>query len=399
MSLKFLWEFRMSTLNIKIHHDSGRLVLAKWVYSNNHSDSNFFSGFISSDYFSNLIASMGYKKLLEHISREELELLPYEDPKKIIKSLMTSLKDEDYDNIIASDEETMDFISGLQLTKNIRKNIRVDNEALAIIKKEFILWSAGDKFNINENRGQLSLVSYLQESVKKIIDTSEFSDGIIEPDVEELYGLLSTSGICWEVNSRQTKISDISPYAVTIGGPLLTTKKAPWPQGKNGFSDPVCQIPTDFISFLTEYNGPEGMAQFFFSEEIFSRVIGQEEAISPPEAVIESIVRFRGDDEVFEILGLKPPKVHICEIPDYLIDSVSKFLNTPDFYLLSLLKTITAKIQYPHFMGSFRPVQYSPSPHMKCILALENPSDVNFGDGGSGQIFLGARGLFGLWAC
>jgi len=391
----------MNKLKIKAFLDAGKVVCVKWIYSHKYSSYPAFTGFISADYFSDFIISEGYKRIYGEISREEMSFLPYESSEKITKCLISKLKNETYKEILLADEMTMDFIVSLCLPQKIMKKVSVSTDALGFINDSFEASNAASKFNIGDVRGQLALIAHIKDSVKRIIDNGSLPDEVDESLLDDLYNLLAASGICWEVKSRYTKISEIGPSSLTIGGPLLTTSKDSWPGKNNYFFEPMCQIPTDLVRIFTDYSGSSGMAQFYFSDGIFSRVIEIGEPVSPPKEVIDAIINYRGDSTVYEILGIEPPKIYICNIDDELINNIDKIIGASELYLFSLLKMISEKNQVtnPHFMGSFYPIQYDPSAEEQCILALENELDVNFGDCGNGQVFLGRKGLYGRWSC
>lgn len=391
----------MNKLKIKAFVDSDRLVSIKWIYSRKYDSDLSFTGFISAEYFSEIIATDNYKRLSGNISREEMSFFVYEHSEKIISNLISTLRAETYKEIALADEMTMTFLLGLGLPKKIMNKVAIKSDVLKEIDDLFGSAKAREKYNVDDIKSQVSLLAHMTGVIKKVVDDGVFPENVDESSVHDLYNLLATSGVCWEATFRYSEPSQVSRTAVMTDGPLLATEKDPWPGDNGALYDPLCQIPTDLVRIFTDYSGSAGMAQFYLADDIYSRVIEIGEPVNPPEIVFKNMVNYRGVEEVFEIIGLKPPQVYICSIHDNLIDNVAGMLSKSDIYLFSLLKMISTgnKVRSPHFMGSFHPLQYGPNADRQCILAIEHDNDRNFGDNASAQIFLGKNGLYGLASC
>ena len=387
-------------IKIKAIFQNENLVALKWLKYSEYAESPSLSAYISADFFASIISTESYKNLNLVLSREEMALLPYMSKASILKRLLVDLKSTDCEKIIICDDATSALIDGLKISSAIKKKITIDATAINDISK-------ANEYNMHKFLhktdgvdSQITLLKHLTAAVKKIFDDGDLIESVDQDLLTDLYNLLATSGVCWEANFRYTDITEINPRSVMIGGPLLATESNPWP-GEPSYFEPLCQIPTDLISLFTDYNGPKGLAQFYLSENVVSRVINDAEPIATPKKVIKYIVDFRGENTVCEMVGLKPPKVYIHGFEDFHIVNIASLLSAADLHLFGLLGLISKdnKVKSPHFMGSFYPIQYDPQADEQCILSIENESDVNLGDAGSAQVFLKKNKLFGAWSC
>jgi len=387
-------------IKIKSIFHNKNLVALKWLKFSEYTENPSLSAYISADFFASIISRESYKDLNLVLSREEMASLPYIGEASILKRLLVDLKSTDCEKIIISDDATSEFIGDLKISSAIKKKITIDANIVNDIdraqeyNKKKLLHKTDSVYS------QIFLIKHLTGVVKKIVDDESLAESVDQDLLIELYNLLATSDVCWEANFQYTDITKINPRSVMIGGPLLTTEDSPWPGGPN-YYEPLCQMPTDLISLFADYDGPNGLAQFYLSESVVSRIINDAEKTTAPKKIIKYILDFRGENTVCEIIGLKPPKVYIHGFEDFHIENIAGLLNATDLHLFGLLELISKdkKVKSPHFMGSFYPVQYDPQADEQCILSIENESDVNLGDAGSAQIFLKNNKLFGAWSC
>lgn len=383
---------------------SNNLVALKWIIFNSENSIENSAGLISIDFLKDFIANNSHEKISALISKKDIYELKYETTKNIFNTFKSIVSNKLIKNIFAADEESLAILEIFKLTDKIKNkfslaiNNKIEFESIFSPKKERLTC-----YNFSTISSQLLLLNHIKILTRNLVkNIDNIPDDLDRESIYQLYDLVETSGLCWEANTRYTDITKLSPTAVTVGGPLLCTSNDKWPQDEGHYLEPLCQIPTDLIKLFTGYDGPSGIAQFYFSESITSRVIALDVATPTPNEVLASIKEFRNGNTVCEITGINPPKVFFNKINDDILDDISKFIDEKDLLLFSAAALISEKsrIKSPYFMGSFYEIQYSPDANHQCVLSISDNGDVNLGDGGSAQVFLTNKNkLLGNWSC
>lgn len=383
---------------------SNDLVTLKWLIINEKKTIEKSTGFISIDFFKDFILKNNYEKISEIVSRKDVYELKYEQTKNIFNYFKIAVSNKLIKNILAADEASLAILEIFKLTDKIKSKFSLRNKSPDEFEKIFSFdENKTSNFNFRNTSSQLFLLHHLKIIAKNLVDKIDnIPDDLDRESIHQLYDLVATSGLCWEANVRYTKLTKLSPTAVTIGGPLLCTNIDPWPQEEGNFLEPFCQIPTDLIRLFTGYEGQSGIAQFYFNNSIISRIIEPNIATPIPNEILSSIKEFRDENTVCEITGINPPKVFFNKINEHILDDISKFIDEKDLLLFSTAELISesSRIKSPYFMGSFSEIQYSPDAGYQCILSVRDNGDVNLGDGGSAQVFLkNNKKLSGNWSC
>jgi hypothetical protein len=383
---------------------SNNLATLKWFIINDKNLIENSVGFISIDFFKDFIIKNNHENLSEIISCKDIYELNYETTKNIFNYFKSTLSHKLIKNIAAADEASLAILGNLKLADKVKNKFSLSANTADEFDRIFSFERKKiTNYNLSNTSSQLSLLGHLKVIAKNLVDNiNNIPDDLDQESVYQLYDLVATSGLCWEANTRYTDITNLSPTAVTVGGPLLCTNNDPWPQPEGVYLEPFCQIPTDIIKLFTGYDGPSGIAQFYFNESITSRIIEPDEAKNTPNEILVSIKEFRGENTVCEITGINPPKVFFNKINDHILDDISKLIDEKDLLLFSTAALISEKsrMKSPYFMGSFHEIQYSPDVNYQCILSVSDNGDVNLGDGGSAQVFLKNKNkILGNWSC
>lgn len=263
---------------------------------------------------------------------------------------------------------------------------------------------------------------------------TEFFSGC-NADIDRFENGLKTASWAWDAKLVSCNIEEVDRRGDILLGPLFCSTSAQWPTDEFGPQLPIAQFNLSKISRITGEDFGSELLQLFCSQsdrlgqniefrKLSADILNSEEMLEPP-SIFE-----RNDGFVSIDWSLpKPEHANIRNIgkcssisysnakrfnlwmPCKISDEYS--LEDCNYELKEAIKEFDGIIENHedewspggfHLLGTFHPIQYYQKDRRKVFFNLESESGLNFGWGGTAQIFFHIHPEFGSmfsfdWSC